>query len=235
MSNIITFNNKSNEDFNSMLSKFIPQAPPPRITKQSVPGRSSAYDFSRIPSGGETVYDDRPLECSLLIEGSTRTDLNQKYSKILSWLMSGQYKLLYTDEPGYQYRAQIEEKPQLEYINTCNALLSFNFTAKPYKEGVDLAGELLWDNIDFNLPDYIQTTKFDVVGSKTVTIYNPSDHTISPKVITNSSMSCTANNYTAVFNPTKNTDWGFKLKPGANTISITGTGNIDFQFRKEVL
>ncbi|AGK95412.1 phage tail domain-containing protein [Clostridium pasteurianum] len=233
MSNKIIFNSKSNEDFSSMLSKFIPNPPPPRIIKKSVPGRSSSYDFSKVASG-EPVFDDRQLECSLLIEGNSRADLNQKYSKILSWLMSGGSELLYSDDPGYQYIAQIEDKPQLEYINICNALLTFSFTAKPYKEGVDLAGELLWNNIDFNR-DYIQTTKFDVSGSKTVTIYNPGDHMVSPKVVTNSSMSCSLNDYTAVFDEGKDTDWGFKLKVGANVITIVGTGNIDFQFRKEVL
>lgn|GEM_PF-2614099 len=235
MSNKIIFNNKSNEDFGTMLCKFIPQPPEPRIIKQPVPGKSGYYDFSRVASGGEAVFDDRQIECELMITGSSRTDLNQKYSKILSWLMSGKFILTYTDEPGVQYTAQVEEKPTIEYINISNANISFNFTAEVYKQSTELAGELLWNNVDFNLPDYIQETNFNINGTMTVIIGVSSDHSVVPNVVCNSNMACTVNGYTANFTASIGTDWSFKLQPGENTIQITGTGDIDFQFRKEVL
>lgn len=229
----------SYSEFGAILNYFHPQPPTPKVVEDSVPGMNSTYDFSTLLSGGEPTFEDRKIQCSLEFVGRTKKELYSLYGRVLAWLMTGQRcSLVYSEDPGLNYKAKVSSQtiPSFEIFCALGGTLVIEFLAKSYRVGNTLYGSLLWDDIDFDLPDYIQDTQFDVVGSKTVTIYVPgSNHSIVPTVITNSIMTCVLNGYTATFNPSNSIDWSFKLKPGANNISITGTGNIDFQFYKEVL
>lgn len=233
----ITFNNKNSYmDLNVTIESIDIQPPSKKKIKVSVPFMNSSYDFSTVGSNGEIVYNEREVKIRFNLVTRDKLSLYLKYSQVLEWILgTGQNKLIFDFMPGYYFLAEVENAPDFKEVLQRAGRMEVTFICEPFKYGVDLAGELLWDNIDFELPDYIQETQFDVVGSKTVTLYVSGSHSIVPKVVANSSISCTVNNYTAVFNSTKNIDWGFKLKPGANVIDITGTGNIDFTFRKEVL
>ncbi|AGK97414.1 hypothetical protein [Clostridium pasteurianum] len=229
----------SYSEFGAILNYFHPQPPTPKAIEDSVPGMNSTYDFSNLLSGGEPTFDDRKIQCSLEFVGRTKKELYSLYGRLLTWLMLGtRHPLIYSEDSELHYNAKVSSQtiPTFEVFCALGGTLVIEFLASPYRVGNTLYGNLLWDDIDFDLPDYIQDTQFDVVGSKTVTIYIPgSNHSIVPKVVTDSSMTCALNSYTATFNPSTSIDWGFKLKPGANTIIITGTGSIDFQFQKEVL
>lgn len=233
----INFNNKhSYDDFGLFLEYFKPQLPQPKKILEPIAGMNGdGYDFSTVLTNGEIVYTGRNLNCKFNFAEIDKVKLERQYTRVAEWLLGVGKAVLKADSlPGYYFMAEAQEVPEWDEVKTIGSL-TVVFRADPFKYGEDLAGELLWDNIDFDLPDYIQNTKFDVSGSKTVTLYNPATHPIIPKVVCNSSMACTLNSYIANFNPATTTDWAFKLLPGANSISITGTGNIDFEFRKEVL
>lgn len=231
-----SFNGKhSYNDFNLIVESKSIQPPAKKKVKESIPGMNGYYDFSTVVSGGEPVYDTRAIPVKIFFQESSRERLYTLYSKVLEWLLNArQSQLVFDFDSGYYYLAEVEEAPSFEEFIMVGEL-DIKFIAEPYKYGVDNYGSLLWDNIDFDLPDYIEDTSFTISGSKTVSIYVPGSHSIVPDVKSDSNMSCTLNNYTAIFTPSKTTDWGFVLKPGLNSISVTGTGNIDFQFRKETL
>ncbi|AJA49526.1 putative phage tail component [Clostridium pasteurianum DSM 525 = ATCC 6013] len=233
----ITFNNKNSYvDFGITIESIDIQPPSKKKIKDSVPFMNGSYDFSTIGTGGEAVYNEREIKIRFNLVTRDKLSLYLKYSKVLEWLLgTGQQKLIFNFMQGYYFLAEVENAPSFEEVLQRAGKLEVNFICEPFKYGADLAGDLLWDNIDFELPDYIQNTLFTISGSQTVTLYNPSNHSIIPKVVCNSNMSCTLNSYTANFTTTKNIDWQFKLLPGENNIQITGTGNISFEFRKEVL
>lgn len=233
----ITFNNKNSYiDFGVTIESIDIQPPSKKKIKDSVPYMNGSYDFSTIGTGGEIVYNEREIKIRFNLVTRNKLSLYLKYSKVLEWLLgTGQQKLIFNFMTGYYFLAEVESATSFEEVLQRAGRLEVSFVCEPFKYGTDLAGELLWDNIDFELPDYIQNTLFTISGSQTVTLYNPSSHSIIPKIVCNANMSCTANGYTANFTTTKNTDWGFKLKPGANNIQINGTGNINFEYRKEVL
>lgn len=233
----LTFNNKNSySDFNITIEKVSIQSPSKKKIKDSVPYRNGSYDFSTVGSNGEIIYNERELKINFNLKCKNKLELYSKYTSTLEWLLgSPKSKLTFNFIPGYYFLGEVENSPTFEEVLQRAGRLEVIFVCDPFKYGTELAGELLWDNIDFNLPDYIQETNFDAVGNKTVTLYVSGSHSIVPKVVTNSSMSCTLNNYTAVFDSNKNTDYQFKLLPGENVITINGTGNIDFQFRKKVL
>ncbi|MCD2345822.1 phage tail domain-containing protein [Clostridium guangxiense] len=230
-----TFDGKNSySDFGLIAEEIKIQSPSKRKVKETIPGMSGYLDFSTVISGGEQVYDTRPITAKLFLSKDNREDLYNLYTRVLEWLGAGQSQLIFDFMPGYYFLAEIEDAPTWdEFVD--NGDLEVKFTAQPYKYSITNYGDLLWDNIDFSLPDYIQETTFSVNSSKTVTIYIPGNHSIIPSVVVNNDTSCTLNNYTVTFTTSKTTDWLFKLKPGANNITITGNGNIEFQFRKEVL
>lgn len=205
--------------------------------KVSVPFMSNVLDFSTVGSMGDIVYKQREIDLIFSIYATSKWDLMNKRTLAMNWLKDQpKSKLIFDDDPGFYYLGEIETTDSSEFTeNYTYGEFKAIFICDPYKYSNELYGDLLWDDIDFNLPDYIQDTQFDVVGSKTVTIYVPGNHSIVPTVVVDANMSCILNSYTANFIPTNNTDFQFILKPGLNTIQITGTGNIDFQFEKELL
>jgi hypothetical protein len=80
----------------------------------------------------------------------------------------------------------------------------------------------------------MQDTDFDVNGNKVIAIYNPGRAVI-PVINVNADMTASIGAYTVNLIPGDNKDYGFKLQSGSNQISITGTGHIEFIFRKEAV
>lgn len=97
-----------------------------------------------------------------------------------------------------------------------------------------MEGADIWDDFLFDI-DYFQETQFDVVGSLDIVLYNQSAHRVVPTVICNAEL--TIKKGSSTFTVTKNTtqDSRFYLDVGKNNLKITGTGHIEFQFRKELL
>lgn len=233
----LNFNGKhSYYDIGVNMEYFKPQLPQPKKILEEIPGMNGdGYDFSTVVSGGEIVYTGRNLGCKFNLKEKDKIRLEQKYSKVSEWLFSaGKAKLIPDSMPGVFFMAEVQELPQWDEVKRSGNLV-FNFRADPFKKGIGNYSDLLWNDVDFYLPDYIQQTKFDVTGSMTITIGVPGSHNIIPNVVCDSNMVCTANGYSTTFTSSKSIDWQFKLKPGLNDIQITGTGNVDFQFSKEVL
>lgn len=227
----ITYKDKhSYKDFGVIIkSRDIP--PPGKIKyKDSVPFMNGAYDFSSL-YGGQT-YSERELTYVFDLSDTNKIGININKTKILDWLMNSFKGILKDDTlPGFYFFAECESVDFKEVGLVCE--LTAKFKAYPFMIGNSLVGHEGWDDFIFEL-DYMQETEFDVVGSKTVTVYNLG-RDIVPIVNCSSSMTCVLNGYTANFVSGDNEDFDFILKQGANQIVITGTGHIEFNFREERL
>jgi predicted phage tail component-like protein len=232
----IIFNGKKNfTDLNIGLESFNIQPPSKNKIKISVPFMNGNYDFSTVGSNGGITYTDRIIKVKFNLKALNRGYLYNKYSEVLQWLIgTGQQQLIFTDMPDCYYLAEVENAPSFDEVIRRAGIMEVEFIAKPFKYGVSIEGtEQLWDTFNFEV-DYLQETEFDVVETKTITIYNPGREII-PTVNCSSSMTCLLNGYTANFILGDNKDYSFRLANGANSILITGTGTIKFIFRKELL
>ena len=81
----------------------------------------------------------------------------------------------------------------------------------------------------------MQDTKFTVNGTSSVSIYNSSIIDIEPEIIASSQFEITLDNKKYTVKAGTSKDYKFKLKPGANNLTLKGNGTIEFRFRKEVL
>lgn len=233
----LTFNNKNSyTDFRLTIEKISIQPPSKKKIKDSVPFQNGSYDFSTVGSGGDIVYTEREIKITFNLINRDKTELYSHYTAVLEWLFNApKGKMLFNFMPGYYFLGEVENAPNFEEVLQRAGKLEVMFICDPYKYGIENYGKLLWNNVDFLLPDYIQQTTFNIIGSKTVIIGVPGNNSIVPDVIVTANMNCTLNGYTANFTVTKSKDYKFKLKPGLNTITIIGTGNIDFQFQKKVI
>jgi phage-related protein len=149
------------------------------------------------------------------------------------WLQdTGKQQLIFDDIPDYYFYAEVEEISNFEEILNFGRI-TITFIADPFKKGINEVGNEAWDTFNFET-DYMQDIEFDVNGTKTISLYNPG-RIVAPLVNCTSSITVINNGYTANFIAGDNKDWRLKLQPGANTLSINGTGHIKFIFRKELL
>ncbi|MPN63077.1 hypothetical protein SDC9_210831 [bioreactor metagenome] len=136
--------------------------------------------------------------------------------------------------PDCYYLAEVESAPTFEQVVKNAGNMEVEFIAYPFKYGIALEGsDQPWDLFNFNI-GCMQESKFNITGNRTIEIYNVG-RDVCPVVSCTSSMTMKLNGYTANFNSGESTDWRFKLKTGANTITINGTGDVEFKFRKELL
>jgi predicted phage tail component-like protein len=234
MRNSITFNAKNSyADFKLCIEERIISSPAKKKIKESVPFMNGNYDFSTVGSNGEIVYDTREVKIKFGLPTRSKSELYTLYSEILEWLVdAGQQQLIFSDMPDYYFLGEVESATSIEEVLRMGRL-EVSFTCEPFKIGTSEAGNQLWDTFNF-LTDYMQDTTYTVIGSKTITIYN-AGRAVVPVVNCSTAMACVLNGYTVDFVTGDNTDYSFKLSKGTNTIIITGTGIISFNFRKQTL
>jgi hypothetical protein len=224
-------NKHSFKDFNlTIKSKNI--SPPKKIKiKESVPFMQGSYDFSNLY--GEQTYEERQLNYVLNLQCRSKVELNTKKIKILDWLMNS-FKTVLKDDAilGYYFNAECED---VEFKESGSyAEITVSFIAYPFKISLYDEGNIPWNDFNFEL-DYMQETKFDVVGSKNIGIINSSSKKITPTVICTAPFDLIKDGIIYKFNTGSTKDWRFNLDKGINNLTVNGNGNIEFLFRKEVL
>jgi predicted phage tail component-like protein len=226
----IIFNGKGNlTDFGTFLIDFNPQPPAPKIIKADVPFMNGAYDFSTVATNGEMVFTEREILCSLDFPCDSKTAMLTKYSQLLEWLLSTKGELIYTAEPNMKYIARVEKVPSFSTFSSKDGTLTFSFIADPFKYGVDFEGNKPWDNFNFEA-DLIQDTEFDISGTQIIKIFNPGRAVIPLINCSSRNMTALLGTYTTNLTTGDNKDWRFRLNPGENQITVTGTGKIKFIF-----
>ena len=211
-------------------SKKIGIASKNKITK-TIPFMNGSYDFSLLY--GNQVYDDRQLEYVFNLHSTDKVRLGIARNQLVDWLSSGQRQPLIDDEfPSYYFNAECTGISESQSGNF--AEITATFIADPFMYGANYEGHDIWDIFNFE-EDYAQQTSFTITNPTDTTIYNPSAISIAPTVICTSDMKVQMNDTTYSFVAGTTKDYRFKLAKGENHMTITGQGDIEFKFRKEVL
>ena len=228
----LKFNEQHSSDYGLIMRYFIPQLPAPKKIKAEVPFMDSVYDFSTIATNGEKVYGQREVKVGFAILANSKGQLHAMYSNAMRWLIENpQGKLISDYIIDVYFLAEVEDAPDWSEVQETGEF-EVTFTAEPFKYGIDLMGELIWDNFNFET-DVLQELTFIVAGTKTVDIYNPG-RSICPKINASTNMSVVLNGYTLNLVAGDNINYRFRFKYGHNTVAINGTGTLEFIFRKEV-
>ena len=231
----IKFNNlKSFDDFALKTKSVEVSYPTPKLLKESIPFQNGEYDFTELYGG--TFYNNRNVKVAFEYDGfkaATRTRLNSFYTKVINWLYnSGENELIIDYEVGV-FKGRVVDISSIEVLSGSGEI-TVEFDCYPFRTYQQTEGNILWDDFNFEL-DYLQQTKFDVSGTKSINIINSGARRITPTVICSSEFNAIKGDTTYKFNAGSTKDWRFILDKGVNNLTLNGTGNIEFVFRKEVL
>jgi len=232
--NGITFNGKhSYNDFQLIMTGKRISTPSKKKIKVDVPGMHSVYDFSTVASNGDIVYNQRLIEVDLTLLASSKHELHSKLSKVANWLQdTPQGQLIFDDFAYYYFMAEVEDVLNFkEEHNTADIIVKF--VAEPFKTGLAYVGNTIWNTFNFD-EDTLQSLSFDVVTTKTVSIYNPG-RSVTPVINCSTAMSVIFGGVTYNLIIGDNTPFGLKLLNGANSLVINGTGHVNVLFRKVTL
>jgi hypothetical protein len=225
-------NKHSYNDFEiKILSRSI-SIPSKRKIKDTVPFMNGSYDFSLLY--GEQTYDEREITYTFSLPKKDKVKLNMLKIKIIEWLYDGIQSKIYDDQfPNFHFLAECTDIDYDESFYNY-AQLTATFIAYPFKISTLQDGHDIWDEFNFEL-DMIQDTKFDVIGSKSITLYNNSIIGIYPTVICDNNFEVIKNGITYSFTPGEVKSFNFKLDKGENNLLLKGNGAIEFKWSKEVL
>lgn len=225
-------NKHSYNDFEiKILSRSI-SIPSKRKIKDTVPFMNGSYDFSLLY--GEQTYDEREITYTFSLPKKYKVKLNMLKIKIIEWLYDGIQSKIYDDQfPNFHFLAECTDIDYDESFYNY-AQLTATFIAYPFKISTLQDGHDIWDEFNFEL-DMIQDTKFDVIGSKSITLYNNSIIGIYPTVICDNNFEVIKNGITYSFTPGEVKSFNFKLDKGENNLLLKGNGAIEFKWSKEVL
>lgn len=224
--------NHSYGEFGVWLQSKSIQPPSKKKIKESVPFMDGSYDFSTVGSNGEATYTERTITVVLGLPTRKKNKLHVLYSQLLEWLSADQNELIFDDIPDYYFMAEVESASTFEETRLFEKL-TVTFTAEPFKIGVDYAAGNRWDTFNFE-EDYLQDSSYDVVGSKTIILYNPG-RPVTPVINCSVNMTVTVNGTVYNMLAGDNSPYGLKIQPGGNNIGVVGNGSIDILFRKQVL
>lgn len=225
-------NNKhSFDDFGLTIKSKKIGNPKKNKIKEEVPFMNGSYDFSLLY--GEQTYSERQLEYTFNLNERNKIAMNIKKMQVLEWLNDGGKQPLYDDTiPGFYFLAEVEDDDFSE--EGSNGEITVTFNAYPYKISSRNDGHDIWDDFNFEL-DMVQDTIFEVNGTKDIILYNNGAIGINPTVICSNDIEVTKGNSIYKFKPGEVKAWAFKLDKGLNTLTIKGTGTIEFKWCKEVL
>jgi len=230
----ITFNLKhSYTDFNLILNNKKIGTPSKKKITIPMPFMNGNYDFSTLGSNGEITYNQRAIDIKFTLISTSKAKLHIELVKVVAWLQDiSQNKLIFDDIKDYYFLAEVEEGIEITEKNNI-AEITVKFIADPFKTGVDYATNNLWDTFNFE-EDYLQSSDYDVVGTKTITLYNPG-RIVTPIINCNANMNIVYNSVTYNLIIGDNKPYGLRLANGANSIVINGTGHVSFLYRKQVI
>lgn len=233
-----TFNGKhSIKDFGLIMEYKHILPPVKNKIKVSLPYMNGVYDFSTVATNGADTFTQRQidLKLDLISSGKTKEELQVLYSQVLEWLLdSGRQQIIFDDDPAYYWYGEFDNSQTASWEDTWYwGYLTLSFIVDPFKKGVNLEGSDIWDTFNF-LTDYSQVTQFNVTNSLTTTLHN-AGRPVMPVITTNANMVLNLNGTTYNLTNGSNTIYGLMLKNGVNNIELTGTGTVNFAFRRESL
>lgn len=227
---------KSYDDFGFAINDIQIGLPGQNIITESVPFQNGFYDFTEM--NGETTYSERKIKITFYqndIKDYRRDRLNMIYSNIVNWLMSaGASKLKLTWLEGL-FTARVNDISDIDLLEK-RGIIEVEFLCQPFRQWENYESDFIWDTFNFET-DVVQGL-YEVDGELEVTLVNLSIHKVKPLIVASAEMEVEkiSNGLGVKYVVKKgNTDNLIELAKGENKIKITGTGTIEFRWKREVI
>lgn len=208
--NGIKFNGQhSFADFGLILTHYA--ASSPQVKKQTIEiaGRDGALDMTEYFGG--VKFSNRQLDFTFVLPNVSAADFSAKMSLLQDKLHGVQVRVEPDIEPLYYYEGRAEVSGDQ---NRATAEFQIVVDAKPYK-----------------MKKVATIANFSVSGALQITLMN-SRLEVVPKITTSASMTIQQGGKTWAIPAGVATLPDLILAEGENVLTITGTGNISFEYRE---
>ena len=213
----IQFNDKHTaEDWGLILTAKKRNPPTPKYEKISIDGRDGEIDLSRALTG-EIKYKNTDASYSFLLSKGTQAEREELLSEIINFIHGNILNII---EPDDQYHYIVGDCIVENVVNN-KAYASFTVSAdcEPYKYAIEETNR------------YISLTS----SITDIVITNTGTKILIPTLTVNGSVNLTVGSSSVALSSGQYKLTSLKLKPGANTISVSGSGSLIVSYREAIL
>lgn len=213
----IQFNEKHTaEDWGLILTAKKRNPPTPKYEKISIDGRDGEIDLSRALTG-EIKYKNTDASYSFLLSKGTQAEREELLSEIINFIHG---QILNIIEPDDQYHYIVGDCIVENVVNN-KAYASFTVSAdcEPYRYAIEETNR------------YISLTS----SITDIVITNTGTKILIPTLTVNGSVNLTVGSSSVALSSGQYKLTSLKLKPGATTISVSGSGTLIVSYREAIL
>ncbi len=188
--------------------------PKPKTNYVNLYGVDGTLDLSESLAG-HVVYEDRTVSAAFWTDHGTRADRERLLRQIRQAIHGCKLNIVEPDDQDHYFIGRVNVKKEVNKLSY--AEISIECTCEPYR----------YRNED--TVRYFELTENETVNA---VFHNTGRKTVIPSITTTSSVTITFNDseVSLVAGTYKVPD--LKIKPGVNTVGITGSGNITFTYKE---
>jgi len=222
--------------FNLNLHERIGNTPSEKEVTTSIPYMQGIVDMSNAI--GNRIYENREITYVFYRFGVSRGHARDFQTTITNLLM-GQFDARLDDsfEPDFHYFGKCQQVNVSDDYDRHRLRVEITFDLYPFKRDNHGEAEDLFDPFNFDLDAFQDGLVFEVSGEQNIQLYNASQLTLRPAIRASQSGLYLGVNDMKVQLASHPTDAytypNIRLKPGMNDFSLTGSGTVMFNWRKE--
>lgn len=206
------------EDWNLILHEKIVSPPVPKSNYVSVPGRDGDLDLTEALSG-VVNYQDRKASYTFLLTDGTHADRVELISQIIGVLHGRRVQIIDTDDyPDYYMIGRLS----VTDVSNSNAygILKIEAVCQPWRYAINQKIKT------------VNVTASD--GTVTVTLTNNGYKTVAPTLTVTGSITLTYGSTSTTLSAGTYILAGLRFTPGANTVTVAGTGSISINYQEAI-
>lgn len=232
----IEFNGHRSNDFGLDVQDKTVGMPAKNKITQAIPFSNTVLDISDL-YGGQT-YKERTMKITFIVrdgEDQSKERLYSLWTQVVNWLMEPAQKVKLKDDimHNYYYLGEVQKEPSWDEMRAYGKL-SVEFTCYPFRIDELTEGNDNWDEFNFET-DIAQNTEFDIVGRRTITLFNIGATSISPELVASAPFTIEVGGQRFTLNAGTSSSPDFMLPTGEITITVIGTGKLSLNWHKELI
>ncbi len=200
---------------------------------ETIPYSQGILDFSMI--NDERYFTNRVITYKVEMFDRQYTDRKLLENSLKHQLMPvGVAVIKDTHDNGLHWLGKCKSIDVEDDEKYQTLVATIDFDCYPFAIGNLAEGSDIWDEVFF--PNCVfQKTKYDIDGSSTIDVINVGDAAVSPEIIVTGDITVSGNFGSVDISQGSYSDTPIVLSQGENTMSVSGTGTIEFKFYKEVM
>lgn len=213
-------------------------APKEKEVTESIAFQQGIYDFSQM--SGERIFENRDVVFKFMLfnrkynleNPNDRIRFENRIKKIIMPL--GVQALYDTHNPTWYWLGKATGITLSHEENMNRVTVTLTFSCYPFMIDSKSESNDIWDDFDFE-NDIAQELTYQIVGSKSLTLFNVGAAGVTPEVKTTAVMTVVSGGNQIKLPAGTATSELIRLAPGENPITVIGSGTISFDWHKEMM